>query len=247
MASILLCSTTQLIVFHFLFSLLSIPPSQQAFSLRIGKTLISSLFRNRKPLLISFRLLPNISTFTLSKILDHQIFYYLYDFCSTHKILTNCQFGFQPRFSIETALLSIVNSWVSSLISKKQSVLSFLILQKGLIMFLTSPYMTLYLRSTFPFFFCLGSIVSYKGCTQQVVINGSLSSKSQITSGTSQWCILWPLLFIIYINVLAKLPFLSSATLTLYPDDILLSQEISSPTSMSTVQSNINLIHYIVD
>ena len=54
--------------------------------------------------------------------------------------------------------------------------------------------------------------------------------------------ILRPLLLIIYINDIAKLPLLSSATLTLYADDILLSQEISSPTSMFTVQSNINLI-----
>ena len=51
-----------------------------------------------------------------------------------------------------------------------------------------------------------------------------------------------PLLFIIYINDIAKLSFLSSATLTLYADDILLSQEISSTTSMSTVQYNINVM-----
>ena len=78
--------------------------------------------------------------------------------------------------------------------------------------------------------------------TQQVIINGSLSSKSQVTSGVPQGSILRPLLFIIYINDIAKLPLLSSVTLTLYADDILLSQEISSPTSMSSVQSNINLI-----
>ena len=35
------CSTTQLIVFHFLFPLFSIPLSQQAFSLLIGKTPLS--------------------------------------------------------------------------------------------------------------------------------------------------------------------------------------------------------------
>ena len=40
--------------------------------------------------------------------------------------------------------------------------------------------------------------------TEQVIINGSLSSKSQVTSGVPQGSILRPLLFIIYINDIAK-------------------------------------------
>ena len=76
----------------------------------------------------------------------------------------------------------------------------------------------------------------------QVVIEGSQSSKSHVISGVPQGSILGPLLFIIYINELADLPLLDSAKLTLYVDDILLSQEISAPSSMHYVQSNIDLI-----
>ena len=57
--------------------------------------------------------------FLLSKILDHHIFNCLYDFSSTCNILANCLFGFQPGFSTKTALLSIVNSWFSSLDLRK--------------------------------------------------------------------------------------------------------------------------------
>ena len=76
-----------------------------------------------------------------------------------------------------------------------------------------------------------------QGRTPQVAINDSHFSKSQVTSDVSQGST-------VCVNDLAKLPLLSSATLTICIDDILLSQEISSSTSMSTVQSNIN---YIVD
>ena len=86
---------------------------------------------------------------------------------------------------------------------------------------------------------CLSWLHSYlQGHTQQVIINGSLSSKSQVTSGVPQGFILRPLLFIIYINDIGKLSLPSSATITLYAGDILLSQEISFPTSMSPVTTS---------
>ena len=47
---------------------------------------------------------------------------------------------------------------------------------------------------------------------------------------------------VLYLNDLPNLPFSSSSNLTLYADDILLSNVISSPFCMSSVQSNINLI-----
>ena len=120
-----------------------------------------------------------------------------------------------------------------------QSVQFSFLSMKHLTLSFTSLYLTPYLCLTF-LLSCLHSYL--QGCAQQVIINGSLSSKSQVISGVLQGSILGPLLFIIYINDIAKLSLLSSDTLTPYTDDILLSQKISSPTLMSTVQSNTNLI-----
>ena len=78
--------------------------------------------------------------------------------------------------------------------------------------------------------------------TQQVIVSGSTSCKSNVISGVPQGSILGPLLFILYINDLCSLPFSPSVNLTLYADDILLSHPISSPHCMFSVQSNINLI-----
>ena len=192
--------------------------------------------------LIPFKYCP-ISLLSLpSKILERHIFNYLYEFCSAHNILSNCQFGFRPGFSTEIALLSILNSWFCSLDLKKAVYTAFFDLTKA---FESVPHKSLLhsLSSLNLPPLLLSWLHSFlQGCIQQVIINGSLCSKSQVTSGVPQGSIVEPLLFIIYINDIAKLSHLSSATLTLYTDIILLLQEISFPTSMSTVQSNINLI-----
>ena len=161
-------------------------------------------------------------------------------FCSQHP--SNCQFHFQPGFSTETALPSIVNSWFSSLDHKNAICGVFVDLTKVFDSVPHRPLLDSLPSLDLPplLLFWLHSFL--QGHTQQVIINGSISSKSQVTSGVPQVSILGPLLFIIYINDIAKLSLLSSATLTLYANVILLLQEISSPTSMSTVQSDINLI-----
>ena len=111
----LLCSTTQLLIYHFLFPLFSTPPSQQVYFLQTGKTPILYLSPNEKLSSSSSDYHP-ISLFSLpSKILERHVFKYLYKFCFPHNILSNCQFGFRPGFLTETAILSIVKSWFFSL------------------------------------------------------------------------------------------------------------------------------------
>ena len=64
--------------------------------------------------------------------------------------------------------------------------------------------------------------------SQIVVVNGFSSLKSDVLSGVPRGSILGPLLFIIYLNGLSSVPLLSSAKLTMYADDILLSHPFDS-------------------
>ena len=71
---------------------------------------------------------------------------------------------------------------------------------------------------------------------------GSSSLSSNVLSGVPQGSILGPLLFIIYINGLSNLPLLSSANLTMYADDILLSHPVNSSSDLPLLQANIDSI-----
>ena len=97
------CSTKQPLVFHFLFPLFSIPLFYRHLPFRLKKLQYCTYSQIENQFFIPSDYYP-ISLLSLtSKILDHHIFNYLYNFYSTYNILSNCQFGFQPRFSTETA------------------------------------------------------------------------------------------------------------------------------------------------
>ena len=177
-----------------------------------------------------------------SKLLERFVFNFLYDFCMSKNLLSNSQFGFRPGFSTESALISVVNSWLSSLDSHKSVCAVFFDLSKAFDSVPHSPLLNTLSSLNLPphLLHWFHSYLSNR--TQQVIVSGSTSCKSNVISGVPQGSILGPLLFILYINDLCSLPFSPSVNLTLYADDILLSHPISSPHCMFSVQSNINLI-----
>jgi len=77
------------------------------------------------------------------------------------------------------------------------------------------------------------------GRMQQVVLDGEVSDKREVTSGVPQGSVLGPLLFIIYIN---DLPNLLTSKIKLFADDCLLYQIISSPNDSLSLQNDLALI-----
>ena len=77
--------------------------------------------------------------------------------------------------------------------------------------------------------------------SQYVVVNGSASNLVHVTSGVPQGSVLGPLLFLIYINDIADVS-LTSGSLILYADDILLYRPIHSQHDFDLLQHDIDAL-----
>ena len=116
----------------------------------------------------------------------------MYDFCISHNILSDKQFGFRPGFCTETAILSVTNSWFSHLDNYNSVCAIFFDLKKA---FDSVPHKSLLETLTSLLILYIYFIVILANRSQQVIINGSSSSKSPVLSGVPQGFILRLLLF----------------------------------------------------
>jgi retron-type reverse transcriptase len=76
--------------------------------------------------------------------------------------------------------------------------------------------------------------------TQQVVIEGQVSSEVKVTSGVPQGSVLGPLLFIIFINDLPSC--VKSSVSRLFADDCVLYKQISSASDASLLQKDLDAL-----
>ncbi len=172
----------------------------------------------------------------VSKLLEHIIHSHIMKHLEQHHILTDHQHGFRAKRSTETQLIQTIHDISKSLDEKKSVDMAILDFTKA---FDKVPHKRLihklkHYGITGPISSWINSFLT--GRTQQVVINGSKSTSTQVISGVPQGTVLGPLLFLLYIN---DLPDNLSSTVRLFADDCLLYSPIKTDQDTSVLQNDL--------
>ena len=175
-------------------------------------------------------------TSIICKVLEHIIHSQIIHHLDNHNILTNKQFGFRKKHSCESQLLLTVNDLASGLRDKEQIDAILLDFSKA---FDKVPHERLLLK--LHHVGVRGLLLAWirdflTGRTQQVTLEGEVSSTSSVTSGVPQGTVLGPLLFLVFIN---DMPDVVRSNIRLFADDALLYRSIHSPDDVTTLQNDL--------
>ena len=173
----------------------------------------------------------------LSKVLERHFYLLVNEYLSISCPLSNCQWGFQSGKSTVSALLDTTYTWFQLLEKNEEVGAVFFDFKKT---FDSVPHSQLLsMLEEIGLNPCIVSwIHSYLAKREQyVMLNGVSSNVLPVTSGVPQWSILGPLLFLIYIDDISKIPLSPGSRLVLYADDILLYHPISSTSDYHALQA----------
>ena len=169
--------------------------------------------------------------------MEHVIHTYVISHLERNGILTDCQHGFRKRRSCETQLILTIDDLAKGLNDKQQIDAVLLDFSKA---FDRVPHQRLLLKLNH--YGVRGNILSWiedflSARTQEVVIEGSKSSPSPVTSGVPQGTVLGLLLFLAYIN---DMPECVQSQIKLFADDSLLYRRIQDSTDSQQLQDDLD-------
>ena len=175
-------------------------------------------------------------TSVICKLLESNIREAIMDHLSSHKLLSDSQFGFRRNRSTVLQLLTVMEDWTEALGNNLQVDTVYLDFRKA---FDSVPHKRLVKK--LEKYGITGNLLKWLkhflyGRKQRVVINGKSSKWSDVLSGIPQGSILGPLLFIIYIN---DLPGVVGSVCKLFADDCKLYRNIESEADMMELQEDI--------
>ena len=178
----------------------------------------------------------------LSKILEKHVHSIITQHLNVHHPISNSQCGFTAGRSTIGALLSTTHDWFKLLEEGKDICAVFLDYRKA---FDSVPHRPLIekLKGVGLNPHIIAWLSDYlTSRKQRVVVDGSISSSTEVLSGVLQGSILGPLLFLIYIDGITKVKLSNNSRLVLYADDVLIYSAISDNNDYQLLQRDINAI-----
>ena len=170
------------------------------------------------------------------KVMEHIVCSEVSRHLSSNNIVTPHQHGFRRGLSCETQLVSVIYEWSKILDTHGQVDIIFLDLAKA---FDSVPHERLLLKASY--YGIRGKLHTWlrcflTECKQRVVVNGTSSDWSAVSSGVPQGTVLGPVLFLLYIN---DLPNSISSTVKLFADDSVVYRQIQRVEDHSILQQDL--------
>ena len=179
-------------------------------------------------------------TSIVSKVLEHVIYSSIMKHLEQFNILSDAQHGFRKQRSCETQLIVTVHDIAKSLAAGEQVDAILLDFSKA---FDKVPHQRLI--SKLRYYGIQGSTLNWiaaylAGRTQQVAVEGVLSSPAPVTSGVPQGTVLGPLLFLLFINDMPDA--VKNSKVRLFADDSLLYRSIKTKGDQALLQRDLDAL-----
>ncbi len=179
-------------------------------------------------------------TSILCKLCEHIIHCAVIRHLSQHNLLSDAQHGFRKNRSCETQLIITLDDLARGLDEKSQTDVILLDYEKAF-----DKVSHRHLLKKVNHYGIRGNTLRWisdflNNRSQAVLVDGQMSSETQVTSGVPQGSVLGPLLFLIYINDLPAC--VSSSTTRLFADDSLIYKRISTPDDSLSLQKDLDAL-----